>query len=85
MSTKDIEGLRERLFSVIDGVRDGTLGIDKAKTIGDLSQVIVNTAKVELDYVRATEGKSRFLDPALAHATALPKGITGITRHVLKG
>ena len=65
MSTTDIEGLRARLFAAIDGVRDGTLDLDKAKTISDLSQVIVNTAKVELDYVRATEGRSHFLDPAM--------------------
>ena len=53
--SKTIEDLRDHLFAVITGVRDGTVSIEQAKTIGELSQVVVNTAKVEVDFVRATE------------------------------
>ena len=85
MSTNTIEDLRRRLFETIDGVRDGSIDIDKAKLVGDLSQVIVNTAKVEVEYLRTTGGgESTFIDTAIG-ADNLPNGITSITRHTLKG
>lgn len=84
-----IEGLRARLFAAIDGVREGTLDIDRAKTIGDLSQVIVNSAKVELDYVRATDGSSAFLlgsaDAEVQTTRELPGGIVRVVQHKLRG
>lgn len=88
--SKTIDDLREHLFAAIQGVRDGTVSIEQAKTISDLSQVIVNTAKVEVDFVRATERReSRFLAaPEMtpqANGAAPPNGIVGIRRHILKG
>ena len=90
MSAKTIEDLREHLFSTIAGVKAGTVTIEQAKTIGDLCQVVVNTAKVEVDFVRATERRdSAFLVSAPAatttittQANGLPNGILGIRRHV---
>lgn len=80
--SKTIEDLREHLFAAIQGVRDGSISIDQAKTISELSQVVVNTAKVEVDFVRATERReSKFLG---AEAPALPQGILGVRRHLLK-
>lgn len=82
---RTIEDLRQRLFDAIDGVTTGKLSIDQAKMVSDLSQVIVNTAKVEVDYLRATGGgESTFIDTA-AGADNLPPGITGIRQHRLKG
>ncbi len=83
--SKTIEDLRERLFAAIDGVKAGTTSIEQAKTISDLSQVIVNTAKVEVDYLRATGGgESEFIATAIG-ASNLPQGIVGRTVHKLKG
>lgn len=89
--SKTIQDLREHLFAAIEGVRAGTVSIEQAKTISDLSQVIVNTAKVEVEFVRATERReSPFLlaagteQPAPAPAPALPNGIVGIRRHVCR-
>lgn len=80
-----IEDLRARLFSAIDGVRDGSLSLDKAKQISDLSQVIVNTAKVEVDYLRANHGgQSSFIETEAGNGV-LPLGITGRTVHKLNG
>jgi cell shape-determining protein MreC len=85
MTDHTIADLRRRLFETIDGVRDGSIDIDKAKLVGDLSQVIVNTAKVEVEYLRTTGGgESTFIDTAIG-ADNLPNGITAITRHTLKG
>lgn len=92
-----IEDLRRRLFDTIDGVKAGTTSIDQAKTIADLSQVIVNTAKVEVDYLRATDdGKSQFLsatadtsNPPLGggdtDTKVLASGVLSITRHRIGG
>ena len=97
MSSKTIEDLREHLFAAIKGVRDGSVSIEQAKTISDLSQVIVNTAKVEVDYLRATDGgESSFISSAVGRGNlpaglpniqpgqALPNGIVGVRRHLLK-
>jgi len=84
-STKTIDDLRERLFAAIDGVKDGTISLEQAKTISELSQVVVNTAKVEVDYLRANAGgESAFIGSAVGAAN-LPPGINGVTVHRLKG
>lgn len=80
MNTHTITDLRRRLFETIDGVRNNTIDLDKAKTISQLSQVIVDTAKVEVEFLRATDGvQSEFLQPS-AEAPEVP-GITGRTIH----
>lgn len=82
MSKKNIADLRELLFETIEGVKSGNLDIEKAKVIGDLSQVMVNTAKVEVDYAKATGQRgSNFLEKA----EELPPGITGVHRHKMIG
>ena len=88
-STKTIEDLRARLFDAIDAVKAGTMNVEQASTIGNLSQTIINSAKVEIDYIHATdriEG-SRFLAaPEDAEGDGKPiNGITGIVRHRLQG
>lgn len=51
---KTIEDLRAALFETLQAVKGGQLEIDRAKAVGDLAQTIINTAKVEADYARAT-------------------------------
>lgn len=81
---RTIQDLRELLFDTIQGVKNGTVDTDKARVIGDLSQVMVNTAKVEVDFIKATNGDdSGFL--SAPDEEELPQGITGITRHRLAG
>lgn len=94
--SKTLDDLRERLFEAIDGVKAGTLAVDKARAINDIGQSIINSAKVEVDYLRVSAQKqSRFLGAAPAAlpapggadtpaGEALPNGIVGIRRHVLK-
>lgn len=82
MSKKNIDDLRELLFSTIEGVKAGTLDVDRAKVIGDLSQVMVNTAAVEVKYAQAIGQKgSNFLEKG----EELPSGITGIRQHRMIG
>lgn len=98
--SKTLEDLRETLFDAIDGVKGGTLAVDKARAINDLGQAIINSAKVEVDYLRVSaEKRSRFLGPAApalpapggegappppAPAPSLPNGIVSVRRHLLK-
>lgn len=62
MARNKINDLRNHLFEVIEMLKDddqNSMTIDKAKAIVDVSQAIINTAKVEVDYIRATDGVRR--------------------------
>lgn len=62
--TTHIDDLRRRLFEAIDKVTAGTMSVEQARQVSDLSQVIVNSAKVEVDYLRVTNSsKSGFIEP----------------------
>lgn len=85
---RDLSALRAHLFDAIRGVRDGSLDLDKAKAINEIGKTLTETARVEVDFLRASGGdRSTFLGSA-ASAPQLPavpnNGIAGITRHVLK-
>lgn len=83
--SNDITALREHLFAALQGVKDKTLDLDQARAINELGKTIVDTAKVEVDYLKATGGgESAFIDTAVG-ADNLPPGITSRTVHRLKG
>jgi hypothetical protein len=83
--SKTIEDLRDHLFATLQAVKDGSLDLDKARAINDVAKTIVDTAKVEVDYLRVTGGgESQFIDSAVGNNN-LPPGITGITTHRLAG
>lgn len=83
--SRDITALREHLFNALQGVKDKTLDLDQARVINEIGKTLVDTAKVEVDYLKATGGgESQFIDTAVG-ADNLPQGITGRTVHRLKG
>lgn len=83
--SKNLSDLREALFDALQKVKDGSLDIDKARAINEIGKTLVDTAKVEVDYLRVTDGgESSFIDTAVGDGN-LPAGITGITRHRLAG
>ena len=80
---KTIEDLRAVLFETLQAVKSGALDLDRARAVNELGRSITETAKVEVDYLRATGGgESSFISTAVG-ADNLPPGITGITRHRL--
>ncbi len=80
MAKHTIDDLREHLFAALAGLKDGTVDIDKAKAISELSQTIINSAKVEVDYLKAVDGGgSEFLGVS----ERPPAGIVGTYRHRL--
>lgn len=83
--SKSIEDLREALFATLQGVKDGSIDIDRARAVNELGKTICDTAKVEVDYLKASGGgESSFISTAVGNDN-LPSGITGITRHRLVG
>jgi len=51
-----IEDLRNHLFATLEALQDqdNPMELDRAKVIADVSQTIINSAKVEVDFVKAT-------------------------------
>jgi len=56
MARNKIEDLRNHLFEVIEMLKDGDIDLEKAQTISDVAQVIVNSAKVEVDFMKVVHG-----------------------------
>lgn len=49
---KTVEDLRDHLFATLQGLRDGTISVEKAAAVANVGQVIVNSAKVEADMIK---------------------------------
>jgi len=51
-----IEDLRNHLFEVLEGLKDPEkpLDIDRARAIADVAKKIIDSAKVEVDFLRVT-------------------------------
>ena len=52
MAKNKIEDLRNHLFETIEMLKDGDMEIDKAKAISEVAQVIINSAKVEVNFLK---------------------------------
>ena len=50
-----IEDLRDHLFATLEALRDEErpMAIDRARAVCDVSQQIINTAKVEVEFINA--------------------------------
>lgn len=74
-----IEDLRNHLFETLEMLKDPDkpMEIERAKAVSEVAQTIINSAKVEVDYLRVTgqDKGSDFLDekPALEQAPNAPR------------
>jgi hypothetical protein len=92
MQNNTIKELREHLFDALRGLKDGSIKIETAQAMSDVSQTIINSAKMEVDYLKATGNTSAALtfvdvqetDPVERIMDDLPNGITSIVRHRIK-
>lgn len=87
MATNNIDRVRAHLFDVLDGLTDKEqpMAIDRAKAICEAAQTLINSAKVEVDFLKVTGGDGgKFLQPA-EPTKDLPDGITRIVQHRLRG
>ena len=60
MARNKIQDLRDHLFEVIEKLQDGDMQIETAKTIAEVGQVIINSAKVECDFMKVLGMDSSF-------------------------
>jgi len=87
----DSNELRNHLSTVLKGIQDGSVSLEKAKAVGDIAQVAINLAKVEVDFVRANGGgKSEFFESShVKQVTQTPTGsitqLGNVTRHTMRG
>ena len=54
-----IEDLRNHLFAALEalGDKENPMDIERAKAISDVAQTIINSAKVEVDYLKVAGGR----------------------------
>lgn len=82
--SKNISDLRDGLFEAMQMLKEGKLTVEQAKAISEMSQVVINSAKVEVDYIKANNGgETPFLE-AVGNSN-LPPGVVSVTRHRLAG
>lgn len=51
-----IDDLRNHLFATLEALqdKDDPMDLDRAKAVADVAQTIINSAKVEVDFLKAT-------------------------------
>lgn len=82
--------LRNHLFAALENLTDPdenkVMPLDRAKAIADVAQVLVNSAKVEVDFIRALDGANvrpsgKFF-PAIETVEAPPRTKPGEGPHI---
>jgi hypothetical protein len=88
---KTVEDLRQHLFETLVALKDkeNPMDLARAKAVSDVAQVIINSAKVEVEYAKATGAVgSAFLEmapikgPPSEPGTSLPAPGPGVRRYV---
>ena len=84
--SKNLNDLRTALFDTLEKVKSGELELEKARAINDIGKTLIDSAKVEVQYLEAIggAGESTFIAPE-DNQTNLPAGVVGVTRHRLQG
>jgi hypothetical protein len=101
MTSPHISQLRQHLLDTLADLRnrEAPMEPDRARAVAQVASVLVDTAKVEVDYIKATgQDRAGFLeepptpgfegvgsDHTREHLPAPGNGISSITRHRLKG
>lgn len=78
-----IEQVRIALLQTLADLRnrEQPMDLDRARAVAQVASVLVDTARVENDYLKITgQDRSDFIGAPDVPAT-LPNGITAITRH----
>lgn len=93
MTAPHINQLREHLLATLADLRnrENPMEPDRARAVAQVASVLVDTAKVEVDYLKATgQDRAGFLEEPAQVTTdssgaGLPNGISSITRHRIAG
>jgi hypothetical protein len=83
--SNNINTVRQHLLDTLADLRnrESPMEIERARAVADVARVLVDSAKVEVDFIKASGATgSDFMQPGESNEDAtLPPGITGITRH----
>lgn len=76
MADNTIEGLREHLFATLAALRDpnAPMEVERAKAVADVAGRIIDTAKVEVQFMKEVGGKGSGFIPDAPRKPALPNG-----------
>jgi hypothetical protein len=84
--TPHINEMRRALLDTLADLRnrEKPMEPDRARAVAQVASVLIDSARVEVEFLRVTDGvSSPFIAPAAGDA--LPPGITAITQHRIKG
>ena len=93
MTTAHINTLRDHLMQTLASLRDreNPMEPDRARAIGQVASVLIDSARVEVDYIKATGAdRSDFLEgqttvPQLGNEPTAHNPFPAVTRHRLNG
>ncbi len=73
MADNTIEGLREHLFATLAALRDPTapMEVERAKAVADVAGRIIDSAKVEVQFMNAAGGTGSGFIPTAPRKPAL--------------
>lgn len=76
-----IDDLRNHLFETLEALKDkdAPMELDRARTISEVAQTIINTAKVEVDFLRQT-GQTQGTGFVQLPAPEVPPGAPRLVR-----
>lgn len=81
--SNDITELRAALFDTLRDLKAGKMDLDRAKAINETAQVIINSAKVEVDHMKVAGGCSHFIagddSPTLVTSMSTQSGTKTVT------
>ena len=71
--SNDINQLREIMFETLRSLKDQAqpLDVERAKAISNAAQVIINSVKVEIDYLRVSGGTGTHFIPDSRHENVM--------------
>ena len=80
MSENTVQDLRKHLFDTIQALKDpaNPMDIARAKAISNAAQVVVNSVKVEIDYMKLTGRDGTGFIPELEDQSKKPTGFTTV-------
>lgn len=94
MSSPHINQVRQALLDTLADLRnkEAPMDIERAKAVATVASVLVDTAKVENDYLKITgQDRSNFIEipdddaPRITTSTSPFPSAVGVTRHRLQG
>lgn len=73
-----IQDLREQLFKALTDLREKKIDHGTAKAISQLAQVVINSAKVEVEFMRVSKTRGTgFIEPFVPGTPARPRIVNG--------